>query len=81
MEFVAGTRRFAITDRLTSDTLTRRDFGPGSDLNVASLSATPSRVEVLPNALATATVTVTLGDASYQRQVRMSLAGQVRIIQ
>jgi len=70
-----------ITDSRSSTTvLVTRRFGPGSDFNLVTFAAAPASVLVLPNGMATTTVTVTLGDGSYQRQVRLSRAGQVRIL-
>lgn len=71
----------SITDSRSSTTvLVTRRFGPGSDFNLVTFAASPTTVMVLPNGMATTTVTVTLGDGTYQRQVRMSRAGQVRIL-
>lgn len=79
--FDGTARSTTISDsRSTTTVLVTRQFGPGSDYNLVSFSASPSTVLVLPNGMATTTVTVTLGDGSYQRQVRLSRAGQVRIL-
>jgi len=70
-----------ITDsRSITTVLVTRRFGPGSDFNLVTFAASPATVLVLPNGMATTTVTVTLGDGTYQRQVRLSRAGQVRIL-
>jgi len=70
-----------ITDsRVSATVLVTRRFGLDSDYKLVSFGASPTSVLVLPNGMATTTVIVTLSDGSYQRQVRLSRAGQVRIL-
>lgn len=61
-------------------TLTVRRFGPSSEFKLTTLSATVSPVLVLPSGMASSVVTVTVGASGYNRQIRMSRAGQVRIL-
>jgi Tfp pilus assembly protein FimT len=59
----------------------RRFVGPGTEYGLLSLSMTPtSTVEVFPNGIATTTVTLTASTPSYTRRVRLSRAGQIRIL-
>ena len=58
--------------------LTRR-FGTDSDFKLQSLAATPTTVLVMPNGMASAGLTVTLSDGTFQRRVRMTRAGLIRV--
>jgi len=71
------TLRVARTDSL----LLTRYYGTEGEFQVDSLSASPSSVLVLPSGMASATMTVSIGKAAtFQRQVKLSRAGQIRII-
>jgi len=59
----------------------RRFVGPGTEYGLSALSVTPvSTVEVFPNGVATQSITVTASTPSYTRRVRLSRAGQIRIL-
>jgi len=59
----------------------RRFVGPGTEYGLSALSVTPtSTVEVFPNGVATQSITVTTSTPSYTRRVRLSRAGQIRIL-
>jgi type II secretory pathway pseudopilin PulG len=75
-----GAKTITISDAGTNATLLVRRFGADSEFNLLSLSASPATVYVLPTGMASASVTVTVGDPSYQQQVWMSRAGQIRIL-
>ena len=75
-----GAKTITISDAVTDSTLLVRRFGADSEFNLLSLSASPATVYVLPTGMASASVTVTVGDPSYQQQVWMSRAGQIRIL-
>ena len=68
--------------RLRDSSLTFRDrfFGQDTEYLLDNLSALPASVVMFPNGVAAATTTFTLGRDGYTRQVRLSRAGQVRII-
>ena len=68
--------------RLRDSSLTFRDrfFGQDTEYLLDSLAATPPSVVMFPNGVAAATTTFSLGRDGYTRQVRLSRAGQVRII-
>lgn len=71
-----------ISDVVTG-TVLRTDYfdKKNSDFKLVALTATPASVQVLPNGTASASMVVTVGGADYFHQVRITLAGQVRIIQ
>lgn len=75
-----GAKTITISDAVSDSTLLVRSFGGGSEFNLLALSASPATVYIVPSGMASASVTVTVGDASYQQQVRMSRAGQIRIL-
>ena len=56
-------------------------LGPTSDFALDQFSATGSSVELFPNGVAGSSITLTLGLRGFQRQVRLTRAGQIRIIQ
>ena len=64
----------------TSTVLVTRRFGSDSEFKLTAISAAPTAVMVLPNGMASGSVTVTLSGGSYSRQVRMTRAGQVRVM-
>lgn len=73
-------KTITIQDAVTDSTLLVRRFGSDSEFNLLSLSASPATIYMLPTGMASASITVTVGDPSYQQQVWMSRAGQIRIL-
>jgi type II secretory pathway pseudopilin PulG len=65
---------------VTDSLIQRRYYGTEGEFKVTVFSATPLQVQVLPNGMTNATMTVTFGNGTYQRQVRLSRAGQVRLL-
>ena len=67
--------------KLPNDSLLlKRSYGAGSDFQLPSFSASPGTVQVLPSGMTNGTITVTLSDGTFTRKVRMSQAGQIRIL-
>ena len=64
----------------SSTTLSTRRFGLDSEFKLTTFSASPGSVQVLPNGMANGSVTVTVANGAYTRQVRMTRAGQVRVL-
>jgi type II secretory pathway pseudopilin PulG len=60
--------------------LVTRRFGPDSEFKLSGYSGSPNSVLILPNATGTTSVTVTLSAGTYSRQVRMTRAGQIRVL-
>jgi type II secretory pathway pseudopilin PulG len=75
-----GAKTVVIIDAVSDSTLLVRRFGQDSEFNLLALSASPPSVYMLPSGMASVSVTVTVGDPSYQQQVWMSRAGQIRIL-
>lgn len=80
MQFSPGAKTMTITDAQTGTTLVTRNYGPSSEFKLTSFSGTPASIQVLPNGMSSASVTISIGDATYQKQIRMTRAGQIRII-
>lgn len=75
-----ATARTAFIQLRNDSVLQRRYYGTESEFKLSSFSASPTQVQVLPNGMTNGTVTVTLTDGEYTRQVRMSRAGQIRVL-
>jgi prepilin-type N-terminal cleavage/methylation domain-containing protein len=74
--------RLVIRDRDAPSTVHRtRNLGSASDFALDRISATGSSVELFPNGVAGSSITLTLGLRGYERRVRLTRAGQIRIIQ
>lgn len=80
MTFSPGAKTTTVTDPATSTTLYVRRYGIESGFKLTSFAATPTSVQVLPNGMASAQVVISIGDGSYTKQIRMTRAGQIRII-
>lgn len=61
-------------------TLAVRQFGATSEFKIAAFSASRTSVYILPNGMANAADTVSVGDGSYTQRVCVSRAGQIRIL-
>jgi prepilin-type N-terminal cleavage/methylation domain-containing protein len=72
---------YVIRDRATSTVYRQRFLGDDTDYGVNTLTASPgSSVQVFPNGAAQTTTTFTVGVPSYQRQVTLTQAGQIRLL-
>lgn len=69
------------TLKLPNDsTLLVRNYGSQSAFNLPTMTASPTVIQVLPSGLANTTITVRMTDGTFVRQVRMSRAGQIRVL-
>lgn len=75
----ARTVRIALPPPGNSVLFTQR-YGVEGEFKLATLSASPGSVQVLPNGTASSSITVTVGALGYVKQVRMTRAGQVRVL-
>ncbi len=77
---VPAAEQYMIRDRPAGGTVFRtRLFGQDSDYLLDELTSTASAMEVFPTGVTYATTTFTVGLAGYQRQVRFTKAGQIRV--
>jgi prepilin-type N-terminal cleavage/methylation domain-containing protein len=68
--------------RSRGGTIFRQRFvGPSTEYGLETLTVSPTTtVEVFPNGVATSNMTVSAATAGYSREVRLSRAGQVRVV-
>ena len=71
---------YTIKDRTTGAFFRTRAFGAGSDFSLDLMSAAPGSAQLFPNGVASQSVMFTVGLNGFQREVRLSRAGQIRII-
>jgi competence protein ComGD len=71
-------RTYEIADR-AGTVFRTRDFGATGDYALSELAATPTSLQVFPNALAAQSATYILGVEGYRRRVTFSRAGQIRV--
>lgn len=74
-------RLMMIRDRGGSTIYRQRFMGADTEFGLTGLSASPSNsVEIFPNGVATQTITYTATRGGYTRQIKLSRAGQVRVL-
>lgn len=73
---------YVIRDRANPATEFRKRYvGPDTDYSIETLAVLPSNaIEIFPNGVTPASTTFTLSRGAYQRQVRMTRAGQIRVL-
>lgn len=79
--FAPGATSFTITDRATGTVLRRREVGDDTEWKVRTVAFSATTVDVFPAGITSLPLTVTLGDGSYARQVRLTRAGFVQVVQ
>jgi Tfp pilus assembly protein FimT len=77
----ASLRMYVIRNRSGTTVYRERFIGPDTDYGVENLTVSPtSSVEVFPNGIATQTLLVTFENHGYSRVVKLTSAGQVRVL-
>lgn len=76
----SSVKGYLIRERDAAVVYRERFLGPESEFDLDSFTSSPTSVELFPNGVATTTTTYTLGLLGYQRQVRLTRAGQVRVV-
>ena len=76
-----STTSFTVTDRRTGDVIQRRELGADTEWKLAALTFSTATVDVFPGGVTSGALTVTLSEAGYARQVRLSPAGLAQVIQ
>ena len=76
-----GAKSFTIVDRATGAVIRRRELGQESEWKIAAVSFSSASVDVFPAGVTSGALTVQVGDGSYTRQVRLSRAGLVQVVQ
>jgi prepilin-type N-terminal cleavage/methylation domain-containing protein len=75
-----GTTSFTVTDRNTGVVIRRREIGQGTEWKVSTLSFSSATIDAFPAGITSGSVTVTVSDGSYSRQIRLTRAGFVQVI-
>jgi Tfp pilus assembly protein FimT len=74
-------RSYQFVDRKTGTVLRIRTFyGDNSEYLLNTLVFTPSTIDVFPNGVSSAPLTVRLANGDYSKQIKASSAGFVRIL-
>ncbi len=77
----SATKQYLIRDRDNATNVYRtRLLGPDTDFGLDELTSLPTSVELFPNGVARETMVMTLGLNGFQRKVRLTRAGQIRIL-
>lgn len=76
-----GATSFTIADRSTGTVLRRRELGTASEWRLSAITFSSAAIDVFPAGITSAPLTVQVGDGSYSRQVRLSRAGLVQVVQ
>jgi prepilin-type N-terminal cleavage/methylation domain-containing protein len=72
---------FTVTDRNTGALIQQRELGSDTEWKVTALGFSTATVDVFPNGVTSASLTVTVSENGYSRQVRLSRAGLGQVIQ
>lgn len=76
----ASTRSYQFVDRKTGTVLRIRAFyGDTSEYRLNTLVFTPATIDVFPNGVSSAALTIDLANGDYSKQITASTAGFVRI--
>lgn len=77
----AGAKSFTISDRRTGTVIRRRELGQDTEWKLAAVTFSAPTVEVFPAGVTSGALTVQVGDGSYTRQIRLTRAGLVQVVQ
>lgn len=70
---------YQVTNRSGTQVFRTRNLGPTGEYALDEVSATPTTIEIFPNAVAAQSGTYVLGLNGYRRRVTFSRAGQIRV--
>ncbi len=76
----SGLKQVIVRDRQSPTIFRTRELGADTEYQLDSLSASPSSAEIFPNGVARNMTMFTLGLNGYSKRVRLSRAGQIRIL-
>jgi prepilin-type N-terminal cleavage/methylation domain-containing protein len=76
----AATRSYQFVDRKTGAVLRIRTFyGDTSEYRLSTLNFNPATIDVFPNGVSSAPLTIDLANGDYSKQITASTAGFVRV--
>lgn len=76
-----GGTQFTIADRSTGAVLRRRELGVDTEWKLSTVRFSTATVDVFPAGITSLPLTVQVGDGGYTRQVRLTRAGLVQVVQ
>jgi len=77
----AASRSYQFVDRKSGAVLRIRTFyGDTSEYRLTKLEFTPTTIDVFPNGVSSAAVTIDLANGDYSKQIKASTAGFIRVI-
>ena len=79
LTFYPSTKSYVFTDRATGQVLQSRYLSTGTEYSVTTLQVSHTTVDVLPNGIGSTSFWVKLHNGDYNREVRASSAGFVRM--
>lgn len=79
LTFTPSTKTYEFTDRATGTVFQTRIMDNRSEYGLTTLTSNPTTVDVLPNGIGSASLTVTIAQGDYIRTVTASSAGFVRL--
>ena len=79
--FAPGATSFNVADRATGTVIRRRELGQDTEWKVSTVLFSNPTVDIFPAGIASLPLTVTVSDGSYSRQVRLTRAGFVQVVQ
>lgn len=74
-----STETYTFSDRKTGTIITTRTLGPTSEYQLTTLVFNPATIDMFPNGIGSAALTVTVGSGDYSRTITASTAGFVRM--
>ncbi len=80
VSFDESGKAYVFTDRRDATVFHARSFDEDSDLSVSTISASETSIDVMPNGIASAAVSVTVGAGEYEREITMMRGGLVRVL-
>jgi hypothetical protein len=75
----ASQQSYTFSDRKTGAVLQTRSLGSTSEYQISTLTFSPTVVDMFPNGISSAALTVTIGTGDYTRTITASTAGFVRM--
>lgn len=71
---------FTVTERATGTVIQRRELGTDTEWKIATLTFSTATVDVFPAGITSGSLTVTLSEGGYARDVRLTRAGLAQVI-
>lgn len=71
---------FTVTERATGTVIQRRELGTDTEWKIAALTFSTATVDVFPAGITSGSLTVTLSEGGYARDVRLTRAGLAQVI-